>query len=272
MEKICVNSFSLSRELPNYLFPQYGGDKITILEFPKICVEEIGLNNVELCQMQFPSVEMDFIEKMKESLKDSNVNVTNICVDIGTTSEPNPEKRKEEFEIIKRWFSIAKYLGSPSIRVNPDSPLPRAKIDSTEDALQRAIYGYKELAVIAREIGVKLLIENHGPGMTTNPDNIIKIIEEVGPDIMKTLPDLGNAILFPAEIREEGIRKMSKYASIIHAKTVPNEVGEKFLKPFMDIVKKTGFDGFYSLELPPVGKYDQREGIRNLLAIVRSLI
>ena len=272
MDKICVNSFSLSRELPNYLFPQYGGNKITILEFPKICAEEIGINDVELCQMQFPFMEMDYIEKMKLSLKDSNVNVTNICVDLGTTSEPNPVKRKEEFEIIKKWFSIARNLGSPSIRVNPDSPLPGAKIDSMEKALQRAIEGYKELAVTAKETGIKLLVENHGPGMTKNPDFIIKIIEEVGPEIMGTIPDLGNAILFPVEIREEGIRKMCKYASIIHAKTAPSEGGEKFMKPYIDIVKKTGFNGFYSIELPPMGNYDQREGIKKLAAIVRKLL
>lgn len=80
---------------------------------------------------------------MKDALEASGVKVVNIPVDIGTASESDPEKRKRYFEIIKRWFSIAKYLGSPSIRVNTGQ-------GTDEAALRRAIDGYKELIETAK--------------------------------------------------------------------------------------------------------------------------
>ena len=141
MVKISVSSWSLHRELPFFLRKDVPG-KISLLDFPKICVEEFGVNAVELCQMHFMSIEQKYIEKVKDSLDRSEVKVVNIPVDVGHAAEPDPEKRKAEFKIIKRWFHIAKYLGSPSIRVNTGD-------GGGEEALQRAIDGYLSLIHIS---------------------------------------------------------------------------------------------------------------------------
>lgn len=84
---------------------------------------------------------------------------------------------------------------------------------------------------------MKLLIENHG-GISGNPDNVVRILEEVGSDYLGTCPDFGN---FPAEIRYEGLSKLAKYAVVVHAKTYEfDESGEETtidMKRCIDIMK-----------------------------------
>jgi sugar phosphate isomerase/epimerase len=270
MGEICVNSFSLSFELPNFLFPQYGGDKISLLEFPRICDEELGLRNVELCQMQFPSIEPSYIKRLNDALKGSHIRVVNICIDDGTTSEPDPEKRKKEFAFFRQWFLVARELGSASVRINPDHPLPSAQTEGGEEAIRRAISGYKELSKTAEETGVRLLVENHGPGMTINPDNIIRIVREVGSNHFGVIADFGN---FPPKVKDEGLQKLTKYSTLVHAKIFPlNDLGEKILKHCVEIVRQNGFDGYYSIEIPPIGKFDQREAVRKAYNMLEKYI
>jgi len=262
MKKLCVSSWSLHRELPHFLRKDTAA-KISLTDFPKLCVEEFGVDTVELCQMHFLSTDRSYLNQVKKSLTVSGVKVANIPVDISTAAEPDAQKRREGFKIMKKWFTIAGYLGSPSIRVNSGKA-------SDEDALQRAIDGYKELAKTAERTGLKLLIENHG-GLSGNPDNIVKIIEEVESEYLGTCPDFGN---FPPEIRYQALEKIAKYAAIAHAKTYDfDERGEETtidLKRCVDILKKHGFKGHYSVEYE--GEGDQREGVKKSLELLRKYL
>jgi len=262
MKKLCVSSWSLHRELPHFLRKETAA-KISLTDFPKLCAEEFGVDTVELCQMHFLSIDRSYLKQVKKSLSDSGAKVANIPVDIGTAAEPDTQKRKESFKVIKKWFTTAGYLGSPSIRVNSG----RA---SDEDALQRAIEGYKELVETAERTGVKLLIENHG-GLSGNPDNIVKIIEEVGSEYLGTCPDFGN---FPSEIRYQALEKIAKYAAVAHAKTYDfDERGEETtidMKRCIDILKRHGFNGCYSVEYE--GKGEQREGVKKSLELLTKYL
>jgi len=260
--KISVSSWSLHRELPHFLRRELAA-KITITDFPRICVEEFGVEAVELCQMHFLSTDKEYLADVKRALKDWSLSLVNIPVDIGSAAEPNPEKRRAEFKVIREWFHIARYLGSPSIRVNTGG-------GEGEAALKRAIEGYRDLVRTAEETGVMLLIENHG-GISADPDNIIKIIEEVGSNYIGTCPDFGN---FPPNIRYEGLKKIAKYAPIVHAKTYDfDEKGEETridYKRCIDILKSQGFNGYYSIEYE--GKGDQREGVKKSLKLLKRYL
>lgn len=257
-----VSSWSLHRELPHFLRKEVPG-KISLMDLPELCIKEFGVDVVELCQMHFLSTDQDYVEQVKDVLDPLAVKVVNIPVDIGYAAEPDREKRRADFEIIKHWFGIAKYLGSPSIRVNTGE-------GADEGALRRAIEGYKELVRTAEEMDVKLLIENHG-GISENPDNIIRIMQEVKSHHLRICPDFGN---FPPEMRYDGLEKLAEYASIVHVKTYEfDERGEETtidIKRCVDILRKKGFDGYYSIEFGAKG--DQREGVKKSLALLRKYL
>lgn len=264
--KISVSSWSLRQEIP-HIQGKYGPYKIKLTDFPRICVEEFGVDAAELCYQHFPSIEWGYLHGVKETLDDLGVKLVNIPVDLGSASEPDTKKRKHEFEMIRRWFFVAKYLGSPSIRVN-------AGRGADEATLKRAIEGYRELVKTAEETNVKLLIENHG-GISADPDNIIEIIEEVGSEYLRTCPDFGN---FPEEIRYEGLEKIARYAEVVHAKTYEfNDQGETFkeeipinFKRCVGIFERQGFNGYYSIEYE--GKGEQREGVKKSLALLKRYL
>ena len=262
MAKISVCSWSLHREIPA-VWQKDVPSKFSLVDFPRLCVEEFGVDAVELWQMHFLSADQDYVEKVKDALDRSGVRVVNIPVDSGYAAEPDPERRRVGFEVIRRWFHIAEYLGSPFIRVNTG-------VGEGEEDLQRAIDGYKELVKTAEETGVDLLIENHG-GISASSDNIVKIIEGVGSEHFRACPDFGN---FPAEVRYEELQKVAEYAAIVHVKThgldergepTPVDVGR-----CVDLFEKQGFDGYYSVEFSGKGK--QVEGVKRAVAELRRYL
>lgn len=260
--KLSVSSWSLRQEIP-HIQGKYGPYRIKLTDFVRVCVEEFGVDAVELCYQHFPSMEWDYLHEVKESLEKCGARLVNIPLDLGSAAEPDLEKRKHDFEMIRRWFFVARYLGAPSVRVNAGRGVD-------EVSLRRAIEGYKDLARTAKETGVKLLIENHG-GISENPDNVITIIKEARSEYLGTCPDFGN---FPEPIRYEGLEKMSKYAAIVHAKAYDfDEQGEETTINFgrcIGILKRQGFDGYYSVEYE--GRGDQREGVRKSLALLRKYL
>ena len=262
MVNISVSSWSLHREIPA-IWQKDAPSKISLVDFPRLCVEQLGVDAVELWQMHFLSADQNYAEKVKNALDRSGVRVVNIPVDSGYAAEPDPEKRSGSFEIIRRWFHVAEYLGSPFIRVNTGA-------GEGEESLRRAIDGYGELVKTAEETGVDLLIENHG-GISASAHNIVKIIEKVGSEHLKACPDFGN---FPSEVRYDELQKLAKYAALVHVKTHgSDERGEP--RPVdigrcVDLFRKRGFSGYYSIEF--AGKGNQVEGVKRAVAELRRYL
>jgi len=96
MVKISVSSWSLHREIPA-IWQRDVPSKVSLVDFPRLCVEEFGVDAVELWQMHFLSADQSYAKKVKDALDRSGVRVVNIPVDSGYVAEPDPEKRKASF-------------------------------------------------------------------------------------------------------------------------------------------------------------------------------
>jgi sugar phosphate isomerase/epimerase len=270
-----VSSFSLRRLLGPIRITRRGPDgtkqavawgdqpaTITLLELPGQVRERLGLDAVEICQFHVPERTTAYLDDLKGQLDDAGVSVVNMPIDVGNISDPNERHREEDLAEIEDWIRAAAHLGSGMVRVNASGfgAEALAPLDVT-------IASYRRLADTAASLGLQLLIENHG-GITDDFDTIIRIVEAVDPDRMKTLIDVGNhpAIAPAARAMFQGkeppeidptalyadLPKLVPYAGLVHAKTLGfNDDGRP--KVFdagraLRVVRDAGFRGPISLE------------------------
>jgi sugar phosphate isomerase/epimerase len=91
-----------------------------------------------------------------------------------------------------------------------------AKIRNLDSKLTRAVNALKIIMPLAAERGLRLGIENHW-GISGDPQNIVRIINEVGSPFLGTCPDLGN---FPRGIEAlAALRLLATHTVILHAKS-----------------------------------------------------
>lgn len=294
--KIAVSSWSLHRA--------FFEGKITMVDFIKKAREEFGVDAIETVHWQIPHIPelqgkiteasnmfgsedpkvrqegwMLFgeamnqlstqkpknLDQVKAALEEYDVKVVNMPIDYGNISQLDEEKRKADLEVIKLWIDVAAELGSKGARVNTgQQPEGVFDLNITADS-------YRELAEYAATKDVALVLENHG-GMSADPDNILKLFDMVDHPNFRICPDFGN---FEDDIRYEALDKIFALNPIlVHAKTYDfDEQGNHTQFDFgkcMDISKKHGFDGYYSVEFE--GRGDQVGGIKSTIELLKKYL
>lgn len=260
-------------------------DPLTLLEYPAVAKEEFGITAVELNSPFFASTDDAYLDALVEAGKRAGVVFTGMAVDgTGNPAALDEEERKASVRMILPWFRVSKRLGLPMFRVNTGGH----GSESDPRALEQCIKSFRELVEEAEATGVKLLIENHW-GISINPLNTVRILEEVDSEMLGTLPDFGNfpdsqnprglemlqeasGGLPPEEIRYWGLALMAPYALAVHAKMYSfDENGEE---PRIDvgrcvrILRDAGYQGYWGIEYE--GQADDHEGVLKAKALLEK--
>jgi sugar phosphate isomerase/epimerase len=258
---------------------------MTLLEFPRVVRERLELNAVEICQFHLPEHGPEYIAALKQALHDADVQLLNMPIDVGNISAANPAHRAEDLADIEGWMQVAAELGAQMVRVNASMPLapePPAPLEVTIDA-------YRRLARVARELGLDLLVENHG-GITTDPEAVLALVERVGQDDLKVLLDIGNfePLLSLQRALMQGheapsvdvtpvygaIARLAPYAHLVHAKTHGFDAAGRPLwldvARALRVVHDAGYAGPISLEYEG-SDGDPWENTRRTLALVEEV-
>jgi len=105
-----------------------------------------------------------------------------------------------------------------------------------------------ECSALAAEKGVMLALENHG-GVTSNADQVLKILKAVESEWVGLLLDTGN---FGTADPYEDIRKVAPYAITTHFKVEIRPAGKEREKADLaritSILRDVGFRGYLILE------------------------
>lgn len=266
--EICISSWSLRDHV---------GREFSLPEFGRVVKDRFGISAVELCQMHFvtydfgfafPAQEAAFLEKILTTAQQDKVKIVNVPIDVGNISRTDEQARAFDLEIVKSWIRTAKRIGSQAVRVNTESVITRERPIKVPVSLSVAKESFRSLALYADEIGIQLLLENHG-GLSSDPDNIIEIVESVTSEHFGICADLGN---FADDVRSEGLKKLAPHTKLIHAKTYDfDERGEVAAFNFgecLRIFKQRGYDGFISVEFE--GKGDQWEGVQQTIELINK--
>ena len=249
---------------------------LTLLEFPATCASH-DIKTVELCSAFFDSQKARYLNDLRGALEDQDLSVRNIAVDMGNLAGTDPSVRRTDIESLKQWFYVASAINSPAIRINTghaDDP----------EALSRVVDAYQELADVGQQVGVKLLMENHG-GLSAHSNGLSAILARLDSDWFGTCPDTAN---FLPDDSEDGMRVLAPRAFSCHVKVFNHSSdGQQSwdhqangsmqsynLKTSLEILKDSGYQGPLCIErsVPKEPDLDSTTGIRDTIKYLKDLL
>ncbi|MEJ0101285.1 MAG: TIM barrel protein [Bacteroidota bacterium] len=258
--EISLAEFSLAESL-------YNG-KLDNLDFPAKAVNDFGIHAVEYVSGFWNGKCRDqaYLKELKKRTDDLDIKNVLIMVDSeGELGASNPAERYKAVENHYKWIEAAKFLECIAIRVNVDG-------DGTpEEIMKAAADGYGKLVEYGAKEGIYVIIENHMT-ISTNPDWLTGLLEQVNNPYAGCLPDFGNFTQreMPKEMtadsfkhstivaeydQYEGVKKLMPYAKGISAKTISFDAAGNCLDTDFDrmlsIVKNgigPNFKGYIGIE------------------------
>ncbi len=148
--------------------------------------------------------------------------------------------------LLHRWVLRAAH----TIRRNMPSTVPRL-----EEKIARATMALKEIMPDAARYHLPVAIENHW-GISTRPENIIRVIEAVNSPWLGTCPDFGN---FPRDVDPyKGLEILAPQALHVQAKSAHfRQDGEETSINYqraLRIIRDSGYDGTIAIEYEGGGR------------------
>jgi len=251
--------------------------------------KDLGFTGLEYVSQLYVSDAVDYPMKSKgidavlKELKrrSDSLNMENLIIMVdreGDLSFSDEKETKKAIENHKKWIDAAAFLGCHSIRINlfGDS--------DPETWVKNSVRSLKALCEYGATKNVSILVENHG-GLSSNAALLARVMKEVNMENCGTLPDFGNFCVkreggerWGAPCVEEydkykGIEELMPFAKGVSAKSYDfNDAGDETTLDYykmMDIVHKSGFQGFVGVEYE--GE-DPIPGIKATKALVEKAI
>ncbi len=247
------------------------GKKMDNLDFAAKA-KGMGFEGIEYVNQFFfdKAKDMDYLKEMKMRASDNGIKSLLIMIDSeGGLGEPNEKMRKEAVEKHYKWVDAAKFLDCHSIRVNAFGK------GSAEEVAKGAVDGLGSLAQYAQNVGLNVIVENHG-GYSSNGKWLTDVMRQINMPNCGTLPDFGNFCIkrdsgqewggkcIEEYDRYKGVQEMMEFAKAVSAKSHNfdengNETQTDYMK-MMKIVKDAGYTGYVGVEFEG-SKISEEEGI-----------
>lgn len=220
-------------------------------------MKELKIRGVALNDMFFESWEKPYLDRIKKSAKDNSIIIAGVICG-GNLATNNEEARKKQIETNVRKMRAAGYLGAPIVRLELGGT-GNAEDDGTV-GVERVVAAFKELLPLAKELKVKITIENHG-GVSAKADWILRIIKDTDPKWVGSCLDFKN---WPKDVMYEENAKLASYAYHTHAKAHSFDAeGEETTVDYrrvLQMLMDAKYKGAVSIEFEGPG--DQVEGVK----------
>jgi L-ribulose-5-phosphate 3-epimerase len=235
-------------------------DMTTIPAFYK----EQGIKGISYNDMFFKTLDDAYIDQVKAAVKKAGRVVTCYVIE-GGLAMADEAKRQAQIDADKEKMRAAHRLGAPIVRINVGSTGRQENADDTL-GVERVIAAFKELLPLAKQLNLKISIENHG-GVSKTAANIVRIINSTDPRWVGALVDFGN---FPADVRYSEIEKVAPFAFVTHVKVnnfdAQGEAVDYDFPRVLESLKKNHYKGAISIEYE--GRLDPIEGVQKSKALI----
>ncbi len=256
---------------------------------------EIGAEHVEIVPIGYNLVETpELIETIKKQAAESGVELSNYAIG-ANFADLNDEDFRKEIDRVKKEVDVAAALGVKLMRHDVASSQDLS-IGNFTKQLPRLVEACREIADYAKQFGITTSVENHGY-FIQHSDRVQALVNAVDRDNFKTTLDIGN-FLCADENSVVAVKNNISYASMVHVKDFlyrdasvqPGEGwfntssgnwlrgtiaghGDIDMLQVLTVVKKSGYDGYLSLEFEGMEecKRASKIGLDNIKRIWNSI-
>ena len=205
--------------------------KIDVFGYLESCKYRYGLQTADIWNGMFPSIEADFLRKVKDALDERELVLANLCVDGPHIWVNDPAEREKNYGDALAYLSAAETLGAKTLRIDAGGEGETF----TEEQMDLIVKRYKEYAQRAYDSGFKMGPENHW-GPEAAPANMKHICEAVNH------PAFGVLLHFRGN---EGDKVMAPWAMHTH---ISWQITEKSLAESMAMLRDAGYTGYWGVE------------------------
>ena len=249
--KISLAQWSLNKSIKT--------GKLPILDFAKKA-RSFGIEGIEFVSGLYTR-DTDILERIsmnslaKELIKRSDdYGIDNVLFMIDNQGDLASSKKNERLQAIdnhKKWIDLSAEIGCKTMRVNLNGEKDLNKWTKNSVKSLTALNKYNE--------NINVVVENHG-GLSSSGKYLSNVMSKVKLENCGTLPDFGNFCMNGSPWgnctqmydRYLGTEELMPYAHAVSAKSYDfddqgNETSIDY-KRMMDIVKKSGYQGYVGIE------------------------
>jgi len=239
--------------------------KLSLLTIGEFYKDTLGIRGVSLNDMYFKSWDESYLQQIVDNIKANDRVVTCLIME-GNLASANPEQRKKQIESNTAKLKAAAVLGAPVVRMNLGAVGPGE--DNAKEGVGRCVAALKEMLPVARDLGVRITIENHG-GVSGTVESILAVIQGTDPKWVGSLLDFGNP---PVNENPEVFGRLAPFAYHTHAKLAAfkpdGEATNGDYSALLGILKKIKYPGAVSVEWEGAG--EAIDGIKRTRDLIRK--
>jgi sugar phosphate isomerase/epimerase len=236
-------------------------DYISVMKLMK----ELGIKGITLNDIWMKSYDKAYLDQIKQAAKENGIIIVGLICE-GDLASDDEDARKQQIQEDAKKIEAAAYLGGRIVRFNLGGTGDPIR-DGT-DGVQRVIAAFNELLPIAKRLGVRMTIENHG-GVSAKSEYILKVIKGTDPKWVGSCLDFKN---WPADVLYQENAALAPYAYHVHAKSHSfNADGEESLVDYgrlIKMLKDAHYIGAISIEFEGPG--DQIEGVKKTRDLIEK--
>ncbi|MBE6615937.1 MAG: sugar phosphate isomerase/epimerase [Ruminococcaceae bacterium] len=235
-----------------------GEGKCDVFNYLNMLKYRYNVKNADIWTGFLPTLEEDFIAKVKDELDRKELILANLCVDGPHVWVDDPEKREAHRQQMLSYIKAAHTLGAQTIRIDFGGTEGHTM---PEEAFEYIVKTYQEYCKICGGLGMKIGPENHW-GWDRVPEYLEKVKDAVASPYYGHLYHLRN--FYDEPERGEAIAISYAMHTHIHAGSMP------YAKEVIRKLAVNGYTGVYSAEHHS-GKLEC-ERVEWQIATVRGLI
>ncbi len=207
---------------------------------------DLAVDAIELTSYYFPAdVDNDYLHRLRQHafLQGLDVSGTSVMNDFCL---PPGKEADADLQHVQTWIDRAAELDAPFVRI-----LSGNWIQGTPDEeLEKRVIGrINKLLPHARERGVTIALENHGGGVTTTPENLLRVVKAIQGTCFGVNLDTGN---FHGPDPYAELAEVAPYAVNVQVKTEIRRQGKSKepadLAKVIGILRQARYCGYVVLE------------------------